>query len=82
MQALALIEAPDHVCGRYRIRPFRGAIEAAGGSLAIEALERSPLRRFAQLRRASRHDAVILQRKLLPWWQLEILQPFDSAASF
>ena len=70
MKALALLEAPDHVCGRYRVRAFAPAIEAAGGILTIEGLARGPLARLRQFRAAAKFDAVLLQRKLLPAWQL------------
>ncbi len=74
MNLLALVETPDHVCCRYRIRAFAPSLQEAGWSLTCEALERSPLARTFQLRRAARYDAVVLQRKLLPAWQLQILR--------
>lgn len=74
MKALALLEAPEHVCGRYRIAAFAPAMVAAGWSVALEGIARAPLARIRQLRRAGRYDAVILQRKLLPGWQLAILR--------
>ena len=74
MKALALLEAPDHVCGRYRVSAFAPSLVAAGWSLAVEGIAGSPLARVRQLRRAGRYDAVILQRKLLPGWQLAILR--------
>lgn len=74
MRTLALIEAPDHVCARYRLLPFVRGVAASGGVLEVEPLERSPLRRVVQLRRADRYDCVVLQRKLLPGWQLGILR--------
>ncbi len=40
MKLLALVESPDHVCCRYRIRAFRPALERAGCSLTCEGLER------------------------------------------
>lgn len=74
MRALALVDAPDHVCCRYRIGAFEPALAAAGWSLTVEALSSGPLSRPRQLLRASRFDAVILQRKLLPAWQLDLLR--------
>ena len=74
MNLLALVETPDHVCCRYRIRAFAPALREAGWSLTCEGLERNPLARTFQLRRAARYDAVVLQRKLLPAWQLRILR--------
>ena len=70
MKALALVEAPDHVCCRYRVRAFEGALAASGWSLTIEPLATGLLHRLIQFGRASRFDSVLLQRKLLPAWQL------------
>jgi glycosyltransferase involved in cell wall biosynthesis len=58
--------------------------------LTIGELKRGPFARIAQLREAARYDAVILQRKLLPAWQLAILRDrarrliydFDDAILF
>jgi glycosyltransferase involved in cell wall biosynthesis len=74
MKALALVDAPDHVCCRYRVRAFEPALAASGISLAIRGLARRAWGRVAQLHRAYEYDAVILQRKLLPTWQLRILR--------
>jgi len=74
MNLLALVESPGHVCCRYRIRAFEPALQDAGWSLACVALERGAFRRSFQLHRASQYDAVILERKLLPLWQLHILR--------
>jgi glycosyltransferase involved in cell wall biosynthesis len=69
MKALALVDAPDHVCCRYRIRAFEPALDHAGWSLTTEGLARGAPSRWSQLGRSARFDAVILQRKLLPSWQ-------------
>jgi hypothetical protein len=74
MKALALVEAPDHVCCRYRVRAFAEALAAAGWSLTIEGLARGALARPRQLRKARQFDAVILQRKLLNPWDLAVLR--------
>src|SRR5690348_15790088 len=90
MKLLALVESPDHVCGRYRIRAFAPALERSGCTLVCEGLERSLSARVLQLSGASRYDAVVLQRKLLAPWQLAILRrsakrlvfDFDDAVLF
>lgn len=90
MKSLALVEAPDHVCCRYRIRAFEPSLVAAGGSLTIEGLERGLIARLVQFRRATRFESVILQRKLLPGWQFDELRrrsrrlifDFDDAVLF
>lgn len=73
MKLVALIEAPDHVCYRYRVGAFAEALAAAGVELEAMPLARGMrrVRQFLSLRRA---DVVLLQRKLLPFWQLQILR--------
>lgn len=90
MRLLALVDSPDHVCCRYRIRAFESALRDVGCSLHCESLERGLFARARQLRSAARFDAVILQRKLLPGWQLALLRrsvrrlifDFDDAVLF
>lgn len=82
MRALALIETPDHVCGRYRVRAFAPALAAAGWSLAVEGLAKGLAPRLRQFARAGEFDAVILQRKLLPAWQLDFLRRRASRLLF
>lgn len=90
MKLLALVESSDHVCCRYRIRAFAPVLADAGWSLSSEGLEKRSVLRFLQLRRAVQFDAVILQRKLLPGWQLRALRDasrhlvfdFDDAVGF
>jgi glycosyltransferase involved in cell wall biosynthesis len=74
MQVLALVQSPKHVCARYRLRAFAGALSEAGAALSVEPLARNCIVRVRQLRAARRADVVILQRKLLPRWQLAILR--------
>ena len=74
MKLLALVESPDHVCCRYRIRAFAPALLESGWSLRCERLDRGTFGRSFQLHRAAEFDAVILQRKLLPSWQLRALR--------
>ncbi len=74
MKALALVEARNHVCCRYRVRAFEATLAASGWSLAIEPLATGLFHRLLQFRQAGEFDAVILQRKLLPSWQLRLLR--------
>ncbi len=80
MNLLALVESAEHVCCRYRIRAFAPALHQAGWALTCEGLERGVVPRVMQLRRAERFDAVILQRKLLPGWQLGDPPPVGAPA--
>jgi glycosyltransferase involved in cell wall biosynthesis len=74
MKAIALVEARDHVCCRYRVRAFESALAASGWSLTIEPLETGLVGRMRQFAGVSRYDATLLQRKLLPGWQLRELR--------
>lgn len=74
MKTLALVDAPEHVCCRYRIQAFESALASAGWSLTLAALARGACRRWLQFVRAAEYDSVILQRKLLPGWQLAQLR--------
>ncbi len=74
MKLLALTEGPDHVCYRYRLEAFRPALAERGWTLEAVALARGALRRLGQLRRAAEADVVVLERRLLPLWQLRILR--------
>ena len=74
MKALALVEARNHVCCRYRVRAFEGTLAASGWSLAIEPLATGLVSRLFQFGHATNFDAVVLQRKLLPGWQLRELR--------
>jgi glycosyltransferase involved in cell wall biosynthesis len=70
----ALIQSPDHVCYRYRIEPFAWALAERGLYLESVPLLSGTLARIGQLRAAGRAEVVILQRKLLPIWQLTLLR--------
>lgn len=74
MQALALVETLEHVCCRYRIRAFGPALRDAGVDLSIRGLGGGLIDRVAAISAASHHETTILQRKLLPGWQLALLR--------
>jgi glycosyltransferase involved in cell wall biosynthesis len=82
MKLLALVDSPDHVCCRYRIRAFAPALVESGWSLTCEGLDRGAFVRSFQLHRAANYDAVILQRKLLPSWQLRVLRRASRHLAF
>jgi glycosyltransferase involved in cell wall biosynthesis len=69
----ALVESVDHVCCRYRLAAFRPALERAGHTLELRALPNGWWGRL-QLFRRLRGANVILQRRLLPAWQLFLLR--------
>src|SRR5688572_10789666 len=74
MKALALTEGPNHVCYRYRIEAFASALAQRGWTLESLPLAAQTLQRSSQLRSASAADVVILQRRMLPLWQLRMLR--------
>ncbi|HUA31987.1 MAG TPA: glycosyltransferase family 4 protein [Candidatus Binataceae bacterium] len=74
MKALALIETPGHVSSRYRIEAFAPALRAGGCDLSVEAIPRGPIERMRLFGIVPGFDAVILQRRLLPGYQLKVLR--------
>ena len=73
MKVLALIESADHVCYRYRFNAMAWALAQEG--LVLEALPLPKgLGRISTLLAGRRAEIVVLQRKLLPAWQLAILR--------
>lgn len=74
MNVLALVEGPNHVCCRYRIAAFAETMNRRGLTLDVLAMEHGVRRRLAHLRAGRWADVALLQRKLLPLWQLRILR--------
>ncbi len=74
MKALALIESPNHVCYRYRIEAFAWALAERGIMLEVAPMGHGLVGRVPRLLATRRADVVILQRKLLPLWQLRLLR--------
>jgi glycosyltransferase involved in cell wall biosynthesis len=74
MKALALVDSPDHVCCRYRAHAFEPALARAGWSITYEGLPRGLLGRIGTLTGATSYDTVLVQRRLLPAWQLWLLR--------
>ena len=66
MKLLALVESPDHVCCRYRIRAFApSSLRTRAGRLSYQGFDRGALLRSFHLRRAAQFDAVILATQTL-----------------
>src|ERR1700693_5330870 len=74
MRAIALIETPGHVCARYRLAAFAPALGEAGCSLTFAVLPRGALSRLFLFSKLRRYDAVLLQRRLLPGYQVNYLR--------
>ena len=73
MRLVALVEAVDHVCCRYRLAAFRAPLAAAGHTLDLRPVPRGWAGRLTLGRDLAGYDAVILQRKLLPRLPLALL---------
>lgn len=82
MKLCALVEAPEHVCCRYRIRAFESALAGAGCSLTVAGLPRGTRQRAWQILHLRPYDVVLLQRWLLPPWQLSLLRRFSRRLIF
>ena len=74
MQVLALIEGVSQPCYRYRLEAFAWSLAERGLLLEAVPLEKPLFRRMRQLLAMRHADVVILQRKLLPRWQLALLR--------
>ena len=74
LQAIALIEAPDHVSARYRLQAFIPALARAGCTLVLEPIPRGVLERIRLFSRLRRFDVVLLQRHLLPVLEYRFLR--------
>jgi glycosyltransferase involved in cell wall biosynthesis len=70
---IALVESPDHVCCRYRLAAFQPFLAKAGHSLEMQRLPRRWWSRLWLLR-SLRGKSVILQRRLLPIWEIALLR--------
>src|SRR5436190_8002090 len=79
---LALIETPNHVCYRYRIQAFAPWLNKAGWRLESQPIAHGFVPFLRQLKDVARADAVILQRRLLSWWQVRLLRRRAQALIF
>ncbi|MFO0969435.1 MAG: glycosyltransferase family 4 protein [Gemmataceae bacterium] len=74
MRLVALVDAPQHVCARYRLAAFRPYLEAAGHELTLASWPKRFFPRLAFDRRLRQADLVIVQRRLLSAWRLFLLR--------
>jgi glycosyltransferase involved in cell wall biosynthesis len=74
MEVLALIEGVEQPCYRYRLEAFTWSMAERGLYLKATALQTAILPRSAQFISLRHAEMVILQRKLLPRWQLALLR--------
>lgn len=73
MHLIALVNGPDHVCCRYRVAAFRPYLERAGHTVEILSLPRWWWSRLWLMRRLG-NACVLVQRHLLPCWELALLR--------
>src|SRR5882724_4595811 len=71
---LALIDKPGHVCYRYRVLAFGPWLRDAGWNIEAQPLAHGIAPFLRQLNNVARADAVLLQRRLLSWWQIRLLR--------
>ncbi len=74
MRAVGLVERPDHVCCRYRVRAYTSELESRGWRVELRPLMSSLLERLYTLRDDHAADVVLLQRKLLDAFRLRLLR--------
>jgi len=70
----ALVDSLQHVCCRYRLNAYQSLLQQAGHQLHAQPIPKPWWSRLHLLRAMRGTDAVLLQRKLLPAWQLHILR--------
>ena len=74
MKLIGLVKSLDHVCCRYRLGAFAPWLAAEGHDLALKTAPPSWLARFWFYRQLRPADVVIVQRRLLPAWELAVLR--------
>lgn len=74
MRITALVKGPEHVCCRYRVSAYRAALERAGHRLEVRAWPSFWLSRLWFYHHLGQCDALVIQRRLLPTWQLRLIR--------
>ena len=74
MEVVSLVPARDHASTRYRVGQYARHLASAGLRLRLEPLAKGAAGRFRQMTRRRGRTVVLLQRKLLPLWQLALLR--------
>jgi glycosyltransferase involved in cell wall biosynthesis len=74
LQLLGLVEAPDHVCCRYRLAAFRESWARSGHALDLLSWPRRCWDWPGLLAKVQQADVVIVQRKLPVQWQVSFLR--------
>ena len=74
MRIVALVKSHDHVCCRYRVAAFRAHFESLGHQVEIRPWSASWFVQQMLPAFGNDIDALIVQRKLFPSWQLNLLR--------
>src|SRR5688572_794689 len=74
LSLVALVESESHVCCRYRLAALRSALADAGYVLTIRSLPRSLWGRVRLYRSLRFADVVVIQRRLLPGFELALVR--------
>lgn len=74
MKLLAFTEGANHVCYRYRLAAYSDALHGRGWELRAIPLSKRSATRVWRFLKAAQADVVLLQRILLPLWQLALLR--------
>ncbi len=74
MELLALVQAPDHVCYRYRLQAFEPVLRAAGWKVTVLSLPRRLQPFLSMLPAVRQADVVFLQKRLLQAWKLRLIR--------
>jgi glycosyltransferase involved in cell wall biosynthesis len=74
MKLVGLVKSADHVCCRYRLSALAPWLAMCGHALRVQATPSSWLARFRFYRQLRQADVVIIQRRLLPAWELALLR--------
>lgn len=74
MRLIALVDSPEHVCCRYRLRAFENELRSAGALLELQSLPHGWWSWLRQLGRFGQAEAIVVQRKLLPCWAVQLLR--------
>lgn len=74
MDVVGLVSARNHASTRYRVSQFAKHLQAVGLNLRLEPLAPRIVDRVRQLSQRRHKTIVLLQRKLLPVWQLALLR--------
>lgn len=81
MRLICLVSSADHVCARYRFVAFAPLLQKAGHTLDLVPLPAEWWARLLLFRKL-RGQTIVVQRSLLPVWQLTLLRRWAGRLLF